>query len=114
MHVAIPELDMGPTATYCTFPIRGKAFDKYWEEIEGQTVTGIKKKQGVENALFKAIRAHGAARELPLTVETLKVFSQGKIRITKDRQVADAAGHIIPGYNLTAEIDAKVKNQLPQ
>jgi phosphoribosylglycinamide formyltransferase-1 len=113
MHVAIPELDMGPTATYCTFPIRGKAFDKYWDEMQLISVDDIKKEQGVENPLFKVIRAHGAVRELPLTVATLKVFSQGKVRITRDRQVVDAAGRIIPGYDLTREIDEAVKDKLP-
>jgi phosphoribosylglycinamide formyltransferase-1 len=108
MHVAIPELDMGPTATFCTFPIRGKAFDLYWDEIKGKSVEDIKKEQGVENPLFKIIREYGAVRELPLTVATLKVLSQGRIKITKDRQVVDAAGSVIKGYNLTAEIDAKV------
>jgi phosphoribosylglycinamide formyltransferase-1 len=113
MHVAIPELDMGPTATYCTFPIRGQAFDRLWEEIKGKSIEAIKKEQGVENPLFKAIREHGAVRELPLTVATLKVFSQGKVRITRDRRVVNAAGRIIPGYDLTAEIDAMVKDKLP-
>jgi phosphoribosylglycinamide formyltransferase-1 len=112
MHVAIPELDMGPTATYCTFPIRGKAFDKYWAEIKGKTVEQIKAGQGVENMLFKTIREHGAARELPLTVATLRVFSEGKIKITKDRQVVNAAGHVIKGYDLTGEIDKAVKDKL--
>jgi phosphoribosylglycinamide formyltransferase 1 len=112
MHVAIPELDMGPTATYCTFPIHGKAFDRYWEEIKGKSIGEIKAKQGEENALFKAIRQHGAVRELPLTVATLKVFSQGKIGITKDHQVADEDGHVIPGYDLTIEIDEKVKGKI--
>jgi phosphoribosylglycinamide formyltransferase 1 len=112
MHVAIPELDMGPTATYCAFPIRGKAFDKLWEEIKGKTVEEIKAAQGVENALFKTIREHGAVRELPLTVATLRVFSQGKVKITKDRQVVDAAGHVINGYDLTREIDETVKDKL--
>ena len=112
MHVAIPELDMGPTATYCTFPIRGKAFDKYWGEIKGKSIEEVKAKRGVENNLFKAIRAHGAVRELPLTVATLKVFSQGKVKITKDRQVVNAAGHVIKGYDLTKEIDEIVKDKL--
>jgi len=111
MHVAIPELDMGPTATYCTFPIRGKAFDKLWDEIKGKSVDDIKKEQSVENALFKTIREHGAVRELPLIVNTLKAFSHGKIRITKDRQVVDAAGRVIQGYDLTAEIDEIVKDK---
>jgi folate-dependent phosphoribosylglycinamide formyltransferase PurN len=112
MHVAIPELDMGPTATYCTFPIRGKAFDKYWDEIKDKTVEQIKAGEGVENILFKTIREHGAARELPLTVATLRVFSDGKVRITKDRQVVDAAGRVIDGYDLTAEIDRMVRDKL--
>jgi phosphoribosylglycinamide formyltransferase 1 len=113
IHVAIPELDMGPTATYCTFPIRGKDFDKYWKEIEGKSVDEIKAGQGVENMLFKTIREHGAVRELPLTVATLRVFSEGKVKITKDRRVVNAAGRVIKGYDLTKEIDEKVKDKLP-
>jgi folate-dependent phosphoribosylglycinamide formyltransferase PurN len=113
MHVAIPELDMGPTATYCTFPIRGKAFDSLWEEVKGKTVEEIKAAEGVENAIFKAIRAHGAAREMPLVIATLRVFSEGKIKITKDRQVVDADGRVIKGYDLTREIDEAVRGKLP-
>ena len=112
MHVAIPELDTGPTATYCTFPIRGQAFDNFWEEIRGKSVEDVKKEQGVENPLFKTIRRHGAVRELPLTVATMQAFSQGKVRITKDRQVVDTAGRVIKGYDLTTEIDGMVKGQL--
>jgi len=114
MHVAIPELDMGPTATYCTFPIRGKAFDKLWDDIKDKTVDKIKATEGVENTLFKAIRAHGMVRELPLVIYTLKAFSEGKIKITKDRQVVDTAGRLIDGYNLTREIDAAVRGKLPE
>jgi folate-dependent phosphoribosylglycinamide formyltransferase PurN len=114
MHVAIPDLDMGPTATYCTFSIRGKAFDLYWDEVKGKSIEEIKRAQGVENPLFKTIREHGAVRELPLTVATLKVFSRGKIKITKGRQVVDAAGRAIPGYDLTSEIDEMVRDKLPQ
>ena len=113
MHVAIPELDMGPTATYCVFPIRGKAFDRYWDEIKGKSVEEIKGGQGEDNPLFKTIRQHGAVRELPLTVATIRAFSEGRVKITPDRQVTDAAGHLIKGYDLTEEIDAAVKGKLP-
>ena len=113
IHVAIPELDAGPTATYCTFSIRGKGFDPLWVEIKGQSVAEIKKAPGEENPLFKAIRRHGYVRELPLIVATIRAFSQGRVRITKDRQVVDAAGRSIQGYDLTAEIDAVVKDKLP-
>jgi phosphoribosylglycinamide formyltransferase-1 len=112
MHVAIPELDMGPTATFCTFPIRGGVFDKLWEAIEGKTVDEIKTSEGVENALFKTIREYGAIREVPLVIATLKAFSQGKIKITKDRQVVDSSGKVIQGYDLTKEIDAMVPGKL--
>jgi folate-dependent phosphoribosylglycinamide formyltransferase PurN len=112
MHVAIPELDMGPTATYCTFSIRGKTFDKLWGAIAGKTVDEIKASEGVQNALFKTIREYGAIREVPLIIATLKAFSEGKIKITQDRQVVDAAGRIIKGYNLTEEIDGMVRGRL--
>jgi len=46
MHLVTPELDEGPPATYCIFPIRGEPFDKYWREIAGQPVAEIKKSQG--------------------------------------------------------------------
>jgi phosphoribosylglycinamide formyltransferase 1 len=112
MHVAIPELDMGPTAAFCTFPIRGPSFDKLWQEIAGRTVEDIKAKEGVENALFKKIREHGAVREVPLILATLKAFSEGRIKITKDRQVVNAAGQLCTGYDLTGDIDDAIKGKL--
>jgi phosphoribosylglycinamide formyltransferase-1 len=112
LHVAIPELDMGPTATYCTFSIRGKAFDALWEEIKGKTVEEIKTGQGVENALFKEIRRHGYVRETPLILATIKAFSQGKVKITPERRVIDADGKVIEGYDLSEEIDELVKDKL--
>ncbi len=112
MHVAIPELDVGPTATYCTFPIRGKDFDSYWEEIRGKAVEEIKEEEGVENRLFKTIREHGYVRETPLIIATLRAFSKGEVRITKDKQVVDASGKLIDGYDLSAEIDEMVKGKL--
>ncbi len=109
MHLVTPELDRGPAVTYCTFPIRDKLFDRYWDEIRGHSLKQIKKSQGENNHLFGFIRKHGLAREFPLIIATLKAFSQGKIRITKDKQVVDAEGRPINGYNLTDEIDEQLK-----
>jgi len=108
MHLVTPELDEGPPATYCTFSIRGKPFDRYWREIEGQSVAEIKKAQGENNKLFKAIRQHGLAREFPLIIATLKAFSRGKVGIDKGK-VVNADGRPIKGYNLTEEIDKLVR-----
>jgi folate-dependent phosphoribosylglycinamide formyltransferase PurN len=108
MHLVTPELDMGPPVTYCTFPIRGKPFDKYWREIEGQAVAEIKNSQGEDNRLFKLIRRHGLAREFPLIIATLKAFSQGKVKITTGKRPVDAEGKAIKGYNLTDEINQQI------
>jgi phosphoribosylglycinamide formyltransferase-1 len=108
MHLVTPELDKGPPVSYCTFSIRGKAFDKYWQEIEGKPVEEIKKSQGENNPLFKTIRRHGLAREFPLIIATLKAFSQGKVKIEKGK-VVNADGKPIKGYNQTKEIDKLLK-----
>jgi len=109
MHLVTPELDKGPPVTYCTFPIRGKPFDRYWEEIEEHAIEDIKKRPGENNRLFKLIRQHGLAREFPLIISTLKAFSEGIISISSEKQVVDAAGRLINGYNLTDEINKQVR-----
>jgi phosphoribosylglycinamide formyltransferase-1 len=114
MHVAVPELDVGPTATYCVFPIRGKAFDKYWDEVREKTVEAIKKEQGEDNLLFKTIREHGYIRETPLIIATIGAFSRGEVKITDNKEVADAAGNPIEGYDLSSEIDEMVKGKLEE
>jgi len=109
MHLVTPDLDKGPPITYCTFPIRGEPFDKYWAEIEGHSLEGVKKKQGENNRLFKVIRQHGLSREFPLIIATIKAFSQGRIKITADKKLVDSEGKFINGYNLTDEINEAVK-----
>ncbi len=112
MHLVTPELDEGPPVTYCTFPIRGKPFDQYWDEIKGQPLEEIKRRQGENNPLFKLIRQHGLTREFPLIISTLKAFSQGKVKVTPDKKVVDSVGTPIKGSNLTDEIDELVKQEL--
>jgi phosphoribosylglycinamide formyltransferase-1 len=108
MHLVTPRLDEGPPVAYCTFSIRGEPFDRYWREIEGQSVSEIKKTQGESNRLFKLIRKHGLAREFPLIIATLKAFSRGKVRIRKGK-IIGPDGRAIKGYNLTCEIDKLLK-----
>ena len=110
MHLVTPELDKGPPVTYCTFRIRGKPFDKYWEDIKGHSLGQIKRQQGENNPLFRLIRQHGLAREFPLIAATLRAFSEGRVRIEKGR-VVDAGGNPIKGYDLTQEIDEIVQRK---
>lgn len=108
MHLVTEELDKGPPVAYCTFSIRGEPFDEHWKAIEGRSVEELKSQEGEEFPLFKLIRQHGAARELPLVVETLKAFAQDRVKIAKGA-VVDSEGKPIKGYDLTKEIDRKIK-----
>jgi len=111
IHLVTPKLDEGPPVTYCTFPIRGQPFDRYWKEIAGVATAEVRAEQGERNALFKQIRRHGLAREFPLITATLKAFSEGRVRINGER-VVDSTGKAIEGYDLTKEMDERVKGAL--
>ena len=108
MHLATTDLDMGPPVTYCAYPIRGPAFDDLWREVKRRGVAAIKAEEGEENSLFREIRRQGVARELPLVVETLRAFAEGRVRI-HGKRVVDAQGREIAGYDLTDQIERIVQ-----
>ena len=108
---ATPEVDRGPTVTYCTYPLRGPALDPLWRAIEGRPVAELKAAEGEESPLFKEIRRQGAARELPLVVATLRAFTDGRLRFREGR-VDSAGGELTAGYDLTQEIEAAVARVL--
>lgn len=107
IHLATPELDRGPVVTYCTYPIKGGEFDKYWNELEGHSVEEIKKEQGENNSLFKLIRKHGLTRELPLIVATLKALCNNDVHI-ESGNILDKQGKPVKGYDLSNEIDKMI------
>ncbi len=111
MHLVTPELDKGPPVAYCTFSIRGKPFERYWQEVEGLPANSPEM-HAAKNSLFKLTRKHGLAREFPLIIATIKAFSQGKIKITAYKKVVDSQGRPIIGYNLTNEINEQVREML--
>jgi len=112
MHLVTPELDKGAPVAYCTFPIRGEPFDRYWRKLE-KLPSNSSKRHDEENPLFRLIRKHGLAREFPLIISTLKAFSQGKVKIMAGK-VVDAEEKPINGYNLTHEINEKVARAISQ
>lgn len=105
MHLATPALDQGPVVTYCTYPIRGPAFDPLWRDVECRTLDEARTEKGEGLPLFKAIRQAGVAREVPLVIETLRAFADARIGIA-NKQVVDADGGPIEGYDLSDAIEA--------
>ena len=97
MHLVTPELDRGPAVTYCVFSLKGKPFDSYWEKDD-------------KEALFRLIRQHELARELPLIISTLRALSRGTVRI-KHGKVVDAQGNPIEGYDLSERIGQALNSQ---
>lgn len=112
MHLVTPELDKGPVVSYCRFAIKhANNFDVYWREIEGYCSREIQASEGEGNRLFREIRRHGAVRELPLIVSTVKAFSERRISV-RNGNIYDADGNLSPGYDLSDRIDRLVKAEL--
>lgn len=107
MNVVTPELDEGPVAAYCRYPIRGGAFELLWNGVNGRDVDQVRREQGEDNPLFQAIRRHGVARELPLVLQTLAALADGRARIEPGR-VLDRSGRPMAPLDLTTEVEAGV------
>ena len=109
IHLATEELDRGPVVAYCTYSLRGDAFDALWQAHGSHPAAET---EGESDLLFSEIRRHGAARELPLIVATLRAFAQGRLRLD-GRKVVDEGGRALSsGLDLTSEIDAAVAAEL--
>ena len=113
MHLVTPELDAGPVVTYCKFSIKDKELKSLWEQTKGQSVEQLKQTPGAELPLFKAIRQKGIVRESPLVIETLRSFATGQVSI-KEGRILDNSGKNIDGYDLTSQIEAKLKAGTPE
>lgn len=105
IHLGTLALDEGPIVTYCTYPLTGANIDLLWHAIEQRGVDEIRETDGEENPLLQEIRRRGAARELPLVVETLRAFADGRLRLDGERIIAGET-KVVGGYDLTPEIEA--------
>lgn len=107
IHLVTPELDEGSIVTYCTYPLRGATIDLLWRGVENRTVDEIRETDGESNPLFHEMRRRGAARELPLVVETLRAFADGRLRL-EDGRIMAGDTKIVGGYDLTPEIEGSL------
>jgi len=104
VHLATATLDGGPIVTYCTYPLRGATIDLLWRAIDQRSVDEIRSTDGEASPLFQEIRRRGAARELPLVVETLRAFADGRLRLEGGR-IMSGETKVVGGYDLTPEIE---------
>jgi folate-dependent phosphoribosylglycinamide formyltransferase PurN len=104
IHLVTGELDAGAIATYCTYPLRGGAVDLLWRDAVLRSVDEIREAEGEEHPLFREIRRRGSARELPLVVETLRTFADGRLRL-EDGTIIAGDTKVVGGYDLTPEIE---------
>ena len=111
LHLCTPEWDRGAPLTYCGFSLRGEGYDNLWDDLyrklENSTLEDIAKSEGVEEPLFKKIRADGAKRELPLIVETIRSFADGRVRIENKQLVANGK-KLDTAFDLSAEVDRSI------
>jgi len=113
IHLVTPELDAGPPISYCSYSIKGGRLDNLWEDmmqkIKKMGLPEIIRQEGESNNLFTEIRRLGLKREFPLLIHTLRILAEGKVRV-EGGKVADREGRVLKeGYNLTKEIDEKLK-----
>ena len=111
MHLVTEELDKGAPITYVTFPIVGQGFDSLWQEIEQKLkikfLDQIASEEVEDNSLFKKIRQDGAIRELPLVVQTVRAFAEGRIRL--ENRMIIAGDKVLQGpYCLTKDIESQL------
>ena len=112
IHLVTGSLDEGPIATYCTYSLRGPNIDLLWRAVEGRSAEEIRQEEGEAHLLFQEIRRRGAARELPLVVETLRAFAGGRMRVEDGRPIAGAT-KLASGYDLTPEIEGALAGAAP-
>ena len=104
VHVGTEVLDSGPVLAYCSYPIRGEAFDELWREADGRPVEELKM-EGEEQPLFRQIRLEGVRHERPLLLETVRALAQGRFEVSGGK-VLDASGAPMSAMCLNDEVEA--------
>lgn len=111
MHICTKEHDRGDALTYCRFPIRGGDYDALWdgmrEKLKTKSLERIRGEEGEDEPLFRRIREDGSRRELPLIVETIRLFAEGRVSI-KDKRLWRDGKRLDGPYDLSEEVDGAI------
>ena len=108
VQLTTAEVDKGPVIAYCRFPIRGPEFDGLWRDVEGQSIDGLRQKQGEAHPLFAMIRQEGLRREALTLVAALRQIANGNV-ILSNGEVGNSDGSPLSGgIDITREIEAAI------
>ncbi len=115
LHRVTPEVDRGPVATFCRYPLRGPGLDELWAELptEGREELNQRErrmKRETKHPLFRALRVAGLAREMPLMLATARAVAEGRLRLASGGVVDEHRRSIEGGLELTAEVEESVRS----
>lgn len=116
LHRVTTAVDEGPVVAWCRYSLRGPELDPLWallpaDPAERADLIARERALKRESAhpLFRALRAAGYARELPLILETVRAVGEGRLRLTAEG-VEDDAGRGLPGgLELSAAVEERVR-----
>ena len=110
LHLAIADVDAGPVAAYCRYPLRGSDLDPLWVGSEGRGVALGDRPDDEEleaSALFAAIRERGVQYESPMLLATIAEFAAGRLRAVQGR-VLGPDGVPCAAADLTKQVRAQL------
>lgn len=108
VHLAIPEVDLGPVIGYCRYRIDSPEFAAARQKL-GDT-TDLDDATIEDSELFALIREAGVRRESPFLVELLQAFAEGRIGI-EDGSVIYQSGRAALPVDITPEVEARLTGQ---
>jgi phosphoribosylglycinamide formyltransferase-1 len=118
LHRVTPEVDRGPVVSWCAYPLRGPGLDELWSQLPGcledrVALIGQQRllKREADHPLFRALRATGLRREVPLVLATLAAVAEGRLRLDRSLVLDGAGRPLAGGLDLTAEVEALLAQQ---
>jgi folate-dependent phosphoribosylglycinamide formyltransferase PurN len=115
LHRVTPEVDMGPVVSYCRYSIRTPELEALWSTLPvGPERAALiaeerSRRRDSDHPLFRALRAAGLRREVPLMLATVGAFADKRIRLT-DAGVVDGRGELVAGgTDLSTEVEHRAR-----
>ena len=115
LHQVTTAVDEGPVVAWCRYGLRGRELDPLWTLLPAdpaERAALIARERALKresvHPLFRALRAAGYARELPLILETVRAVGEGRLRLTADG-VEDGFGKaLLEGLELSTAVEERV------